>query len=127
MGPHPQFTSPIAWHTRLGEARAQAEAEGKLVLVVHGRRTCAGTRSLVERTLSKEEIAGLVRERFVALASDADAAEPEVAALVDGAPVRAPTPVCLYVTAAGVVRHSTAGGRPPAVLVNDMLQACARR
>jgi hypothetical protein len=33
--------------------------------------------------------------------------------------------VCIYLSAAGRVLLSTAGGRPPAVLLNDMMQALA--
>jgi hypothetical protein len=127
MGPHPHFTSPIAWHTQLADALADARALGRRVFAVHGRATCGGTRALVERTLSKEELRDYLAQHFVALASDADRAEPELATLVAGLPRREPTPVCLYLAPDGRVLFSTAGGRPPAVLLNDMLEAVSKR
>jgi hypothetical protein len=127
MGGHPYFTSPVEWHVRLDEALAEAKASGKRVFLQFGRLTCSGTRALVERTLAKDEVAEYLAQHFVALASDADHAEPRVAELVAGLPRTGPTPVCAYLDAEGRVLHSTAGGRPPAVLLNDMLTAVSKR
>ncbi len=124
-GRHPFFTSSISWFTELDEARREAESRKLRLFVAHGHRHCAGTRALVERTLAKEELEEFVNQHFVAVASDSDATPPELAAIVAGLPKREPTPVCIYLSAAGRVLLSTAGGRPPAVLLNDMMQALA--
>ena len=41
--------------------------------------------------------------------------------------VKAPTPLIIYVAVDGRVMGSTAGGRPPAVLLNDMLGATSKK
>jgi hypothetical protein len=124
---HPLFLSPLGWHAQLSEAQAEARALDRLVFIVHGRQSCGGTRALVEKTLAKDEIAQMVTERFVTVASDADQPNEVVLGLVDTLPVKTPTPLCLYVTFDLRILHSTAGGRPAAVLLNDMLQACSKR
>ncbi len=124
---HPWFTSALLWHTQLDDAIADARASGRRLMLVVGRATCNGTRGLVERTLAKEELEQFTRERLVPVAADADALEPRVAELVATLPVRAPTPLIVYVAADGRVLQSTAGGRPPAVLLNDMLGATSRK
>jgi Protein of unknown function, DUF255 len=126
-GRHPYFTSPLAWHDALGDALAAARDGDKRVFLVHGRQTCGGTRAMVERTLAKEELTEYVLTHFVALASAAETTAPDVEALLAALPKREPTPVCIYLASDGRVLHSTAGGRPPAVLLNDMLEAVSRR
>jgi hypothetical protein len=49
-----------------------------------------------------------------------------VAEIVGTLPVRAPTPLIAYLSVDGRVLGSTAGGRPPAVLLNDMLGATTK-
>jgi thioredoxin-related protein len=127
MAQHPWFTSGLQWHTRLDEALADAQASGKRLMLVVGRATCAGTRALVERTLAKEEIEEFTREKFTLVAADLDALEPRAAEIVASVPVKAPTPLIIYVAVDGRVMGSTAGGRPPAVLLNDMLGATSKK
>ncbi len=124
-GRHPYFTSPIAWFTDLDEAKRAATERGQRVMLAWGRPLCAGTRALVERTLAKEELVEYVAAHFVALAADADAAPADVAAIVAALPKREPTPVLAYLAPGGAVLHSTAGGRPAAVLLNDLMHAQA--
>lgn len=124
---HPWFTSALEFQPRLDDALGAAAAAGKRLFVVVGRAHCAGTRALVERTLAKEELEEFTRQKFVCVAADLDALEPRVAELVAAAPVKTPTPLCLYVAADGRLLASTAGGRPPAVLLNDMLGATAKK
>jgi hypothetical protein len=126
MAQHPWFSSALQWHTNLDEATA---AQKRLMLVI-GRATCGGTRALVERTLAKEEIEEFTRDKFTLVAADADAPElcgPRVREIFDALPVKAPTPVIVYLTVDGRVLSSTAGGRPPAVLLNDMLGATTKK
>lgn len=128
-GLHPYFHVYGAerWYGHLPEALAAARASGRKLLVVSGRPTCNGTRALVEKTISKEEIAEYLNVHFVALAVDAQAPEADVAALLAGLPRHEPTPVCAYLAADGRVVHSTAGGRPAAVFLNDMLEATVKK
>ena len=127
MAQHPWFSSALTWKTTLDPAIAEATAGGKRLMLVVGRATCAGTRALVERTLAKEELEEFVREKFVLVAADADAPEQRVAELVASLPVKTPTPLAIYLAVDGHVLLSTAGGRPPAVLLNDMLNATTRK
>lgn len=130
MAQHPWFSSALLWHTKLDGAIAEATSAHKRLMLVVGRATCAGTRALVERTLAKEELEEFVREKFVLVAADADAPElgdSRVAEIVAKLPVRAPTPLSIYLAVDGRVLLSTAGGRPPAVLLNDMLNATTRK
>ena len=127
MAQHPWFSSALFWHTDLDGAIAAATAAGQRLMLVVGRATCAGTRALVERTLAKEELEQFVREKLVLVAADADALAPRIAEMVGSLPVRAPTPLTIYLAVDGRVLVSTAGGRPPAVLLNDMLNATTRK
>jgi hypothetical protein len=127
MGRHPHFVSGLGWHTVLDDALAEATRDGKRLLVVVGRATCAGTRALVERTLAKEELEEYTLAHFVLLAAEADQPEPRVAEIVGALAVRSPTPLCIYLATDGRVLTSTAGGRPPAVLLNDMLGAASKK
>jgi len=122
-GRHPYFTSALSWFGDLDEARAAAAERGKRILIAHGHKHCSGTRGLVERTLAKEELTEFMDQHFLAVASDSESPSPAVAALLASLPKREPTPVCIYLSASGRVLLSTAGGRPPAVLLNDMMQA----
>ena len=124
---HPWFSSALDWHAHLDDALAYAGGAGKRLMLVVGRATCAGTRALVERTLAKEELEEFVREKFALVVADADALEPRVRELFDTLGTKAPTPVIVYLAADARVLASTAGGRPPAVLLNDMLNATTRK
>lgn len=127
MSQHPWFSSGLLWHTQLDDAIAEATASGRRLMLVVGRATCNGTRALVERTLAKEELEQFTREKFALVAADADQLEPGAREIVDALAVKAPTPLIAYLTAEGRVLAATAGGRPPAVLLNDMLGATTRK
>lgn len=127
MAQHPWFSSALGWHTTLDEAIGEATASGKRLMLVVGRATCGGTRALVERTLAKEELEQFTREKFALVAADADGLEPRAREIFDALAVKAPTPVIAYLSLDGRVLATTAGGRPPAVLLNDMLGATTRK
>lgn len=127
MPGHPHFSSALAWHTTFDAALADAVANQKRLMLVVGRQTCGGTRALVERTLSKEELEEFTPRHFALLAADSDALEPRVAEIVAQLPVKAPTPLIAYLAVDGRVLGATAGGRPPAVLLNDMLGATSKK
>jgi hypothetical protein len=123
---HPHFRSPIAWHATIAEARQAAERGGKRVFVQVGRGSCGGSRALVEKTVAKEEIAEFLLAHFECAAVDGDAegfGDPAAAALVAGLPRREPTPLCVYLASDGRLLHATAGGRPPAVFLTDLVEA----
>ena len=122
-GRHPHFVSPLFWHASLAEGLAAARESGRAVLLVVGRQSCGGSRALVEKTSAKEEILEYLDAHYVCVAGDADAPEPAVAALVAQTAQHDRTPLCLYLSADGRLLHSTAGGRPPAVFLSDLLEA----
>jgi hypothetical protein len=126
MAGHPHFASALSWHRRLADALAEARVSGRRIFVQHGQARCAASRAMVEKVLAKDELAEYVAANYVLCASDALAPEPEVAALLAALPKREPTPVCLYLDATGRLLSSTAGGRPAAVLLNDLVLAHAR-
>ena len=127
MAQHPWFSSGLVWSTKLDDAIAEATAGDKRLMLVIGRATCGGTRALVERTLAKEELEQFTREKFALVAADADQLEPRARELFDALPVKAPTPLIAYLAVDGRLLTSTAGGRPPAVLLNDMLGATTKK
>jgi thioredoxin-related protein len=122
-GRHPHFVSPLVWHSSLAEGLVAARESKRAVLLVVGRQSCSGSRALVERTIAKEEIHEYLDSHYVCVAGDADVPEPAVAALVARMPQHDRTPLCLYLSAQEELMHSTAGGRPPAVFLSDLLEA----
>ena len=126
MAGHPHFRSPIEWLPTIAAAKERAAREGKRVFVQVGRGTCGGSRALVEKTVAKEEIAEFLLQHFACAAVDADAegyGDPAAAELVAQLPRREPTPLCVYLDAGGRLLHATAGGRPPAVFLTDLVEA----
>lgn len=77
---HPHFDDrgTLSWHTKFDDALAQARAEKKLVFIEMGREACGQCRTLVQGVVPRPEIAPLLQEHFVALASDADETEDAV-------------------------------------------------
>jgi hypothetical protein len=122
-GRHPQFLSPLLWHASLAEGVVAARESQRAVLLVVGRQSCAGSRTLVEKTIAKEEILEYLDAHYVCVAGDAVSPEPAVAALVARMPQHDRTPLCLYLSAQEELMHSTSGGRPPAVFLSDLLEA----
>ena len=122
-GRHPHFVSPHFWHTTLADGLVDARESKRAVLLVVGRQSCGGSRALVEKTIAKEEIHEYLDAHYVCVASDADAPEPAVAALIAQMAQHERTPLCLYVSADEKLLHSTSGGRPAAVFLSDLLEA----
>jgi uncharacterized protein DUF255 len=128
-GRHPHFNDrrAVFWYRTLAEGLAEAARAERRVFVQVGRQSCGGSRALVEKTMLKDEIAEYVNAHFVAVAADADAPDPDVLALLPSLPRREPTPLCIYLAADSRVLHSTAGGRPAAVFLQDMTEAVGRK
>ncbi|MHC5211872.1 MAG: thioredoxin family protein [Planctomycetota bacterium] len=83
MRTHPHFDDrgTLDWHTRYEEALADAKQGDKLVFIEMGRLQCGQCRSLVESVVPGKAVSALLREHFVAVASDADATEDPVVEL----------------------------------------------
>jgi hypothetical protein len=128
VGRHIHFDdrAAVPWHKTLASALAQAALKSKCVWVQIGRADCGGSRALIERVLPKEEISEALRAGFVCVCSDEKALDPDVAERLAALPRREPTPLCIYLDAAGHVLYSTVGGRPPAVFLRDLTEAEAR-
>ena len=123
---HPYFDCPVPFLTDLPTALDAARQQARPVRVVYGGERCAATRSLLEKTMCKDEVAEMASEQFVALAADNRPTSEPIEALLRTLPKREPTPVCIYLAPTGEVLLSTVGGRPPAVMMNDMMQARAK-
>lgn len=93
--------------------------------MVVGAERCVATRAFVEKTLCKDEVVELLEQGFVPVCA-VSLDDPMLAEWLPQLPKREPTPVCLYLSPDGALLLSTVGGRPPAVLMNDMLQATRR-
>jgi hypothetical protein len=122
MSGHPFLDHPLRWSTTLDAAFAAARARNTAVMVVVGPERCVGTRAFVEKTLCKDEVVEMVAEGFEPLTL-VSIDDPSLEALVATLPKREPTPVCLYLSSKGELLLSTIGARPPAVVMNDMMQA----
>lgn len=77
---HPHFDDhgTLDWHTRYADAMAQAKRENKTLFIEMGRELCSQCRTLVQSTVPRPDVAPLLQQHFVALASDADEPEDEV-------------------------------------------------
>ncbi len=77
---HPHFNDrgTLAWHATFDEALAAAKRDGKLVFIEMGREQCSNCRSLVESVVTQANVAKLLQDGFVAVASDIDDPEPAV-------------------------------------------------
>ena len=74
---HPHFDDggTLDWHTSYAEALEKASAEGKIVFIEMGRELCSQCRTLVQSIVPMEGVSRVLKDNFVALASDADAPE----------------------------------------------------
>jgi thioredoxin 1 len=77
---HPHFDDKgtLSWHTRFKDALAEARAENKHLFIEMGREACGQCRTLVQSVVPRPDIAPILQQHFVALASDADDTEDEV-------------------------------------------------
>ncbi len=81
--PHPHFDDrgTLSWLTSLAEAKVRAQAENKKIFIEFGREQCSQCRSLVETVVPRPDVGPTLQKHFIAVAADADQAEPEVLAL----------------------------------------------
>ena len=74
MNKHPHFDDKgtLDWHEDWEEALAAAQRDGKKVFIEMGRELCSNCRTLVQSIVPRPAVAELLKQGFVALASDAD-------------------------------------------------------
>lgn len=115
--PHPHFDDrgTLDWHTRYADALAQARREKKHVFVELGREACGQCRTLVQSIVPRPDVAPLLQQHFVAVASDADDTEravEEVAMELEDATM---LPFVLFVDADGKFLDGFSGAVNPAL------------
>ncbi|MCB9897688.1 MAG: thioredoxin family protein [Planctomycetes bacterium] len=127
MGRHPHFDDKgtLDWHTSYRDALAAARSEGKRVFIEMGREQCGNCRTLVSAIVPQPAPSRMLKEHFVALASDADDPEPEIIELVsehlaDGMML----PFVLFVDADGRFLGGSHGALRPDVFLS-MLESAA--
>ena len=131
--PHPHFDDrgTLDWHTSWSEALRTARAQKKLVFVEFGRELCGNCRALVQNVVPHPQVAPLLQERFVALASDCDDPEEAVAALAEALPDAMMLPFALFADADGRFLGGTEGAQSAsgflAVLEGVLASANAQR
>lgn len=110
--PHPHFDDKgtIDWEPRFADAMARAKREGRLIFVEFGREACGQCRALVQSTVPRPEIAALLQQHFVAVASDCDDPEPEVLDLAMHLEDAMMLPFVLFADADGQFLEGSSGG-----------------
>jgi hypothetical protein len=104
----------------LSEALAAGRERGRPVMLVATRHSCGASRAVVEKQLAKEELSEYVEANLVLVAVDLDESHDAVGVLIQ---LQGSTPLIAYLDGDGKRLLSTAGGRPAAVLLNDMVEA----
>lgn len=109
--PHPTFDDrgTLHWHRELRYALEAAALAKKPLFIDVGREACSQCRTLVERIVPHPEIAPLLQEHFVALASDVDDPEDEVLELAQEIPDAYMLPFVIFTDAEGRMLHGTSG------------------
>ena len=113
--PHPHFDDKgtLTWHTRWASALAAAKAEKKLVFIEMGRELCSQCRALVQGVVPHPEVAPMLSQHFVALASDADDPEAEVLALANELEDAYMLPFVMFADADGKFLAGSSGATNP--------------
>jgi thioredoxin-related protein len=120
--PHPHFDDrgTLHWHARWSDALAQAAREDKLVFVEFGREACGLCRALVQSVVPRPDVASLLQQHFVALASDCDDPEDEVVALAEHLRDATMLPFVLFADARGTFLGGSSGAVQPASFVRTL-------
>ncbi len=121
---HPHFDDrgTLDWETSLHAAMARAKADGRLIFIEFGREACSQCRSLVQNVVPRPQVAALLRQHFVAMASDCDDPEPEVEELAMKLEDAMSLPFVIFADASGQFLEGSSG----AVSAGD-LQATLER
>ncbi len=120
--PHPHFDDrgTLDWHTRFAEALEQAKREGKHLFVEMGREACGQCRSLIQAVVPRPDVAPLLVEHFVALASDADDTESIVEDLAMNLEDAMVLPFVLFVDGDGKFVDGFAGAVNPVLFASTL-------
>lgn len=113
--PHLHFDDKgtLDWHTTLADALASAARDGKKVFIDIGREACSQCRTLVQNVVPHPEIAPLLQQGFVALASDCDDPEDEVIALAQNLEDAYMLPFVVFADAQGNFLGGSSGAVNP--------------
>lgn len=109
--PHPHFDDrgTMSWETRYAEALQRARREKKRVFIEMGREACGQCRTLVQSVIPRPDVAPLLQQHFVALASDADETEEDVLKLAYELEDAYMLPFVLFVDADGKFIEGSSG------------------
>ncbi|MBI5431694.1 MAG: thioredoxin family protein [Planctomycetes bacterium] len=112
---HPHFDDQgtLDWYTTWADAAAAAKRENKLVFIDMGRELCSQCRTLVQSVIPHPQVAPVLKERFVALASDADETESEVIALAENLDDAYMLPFVIFADPSGKFLGGTSGATNP--------------
>ena len=101
--PHPHFDDhgTLDWHTHWSTALEAARAANKLVFIEFGREQCGNCRALVQGVVPHPEVAVMLQQHFIALASDCDVPEEQVSALAEQLPDAMMLPFAIFADAQG--------------------------
>ena len=118
LRPHPHFNDrgTLQWQTRYQDALQLAKAANKPIFIEFGREQCSQCRSLVEIVIPRPDVAPLLQQHFVALASDCDECEDEVMALAAQIEDAYMLPFVILADAHGKFLAGTSGVVAPASL-----------
>ncbi len=109
--PHPHFDDrgTLDWNTRWKDALATAKTGNKLVFVEFGRELCGQCRALVQTVVPRPDVAPLLQQHFVAVASDCDDPEDEVIALAEKLEDAQMLPFVLFADSNGCFLEGSSG------------------
>jgi thioredoxin-related protein len=107
--PHPHFDD----QGTLDDALKSAAREGKRVFIEIGREACSQCRALVQGVVPHPQIAPLLQQGFVALASDCDDPEEEVLALAQNLEDAYMLPFVVFADAQGNFLSGSSGALNP--------------
>ena len=125
--PHPHFNDrgTLDWKTSFKDAFAAAQPGKKRLFIEFGRELCGQCRSLVQAVVPRPDIAPLLQEHFIALASDCDDPEPEVEELAQHIPDAMMLPFVILADHKGQFLEGWSGSVPPDVLKKMLERALA--
>ncbi|MBI1380595.1 MAG: DUF255 domain-containing protein [Planctomycetaceae bacterium] len=113
---HPHFDDKgtLDWETHFRDAMARAKREKRLLFIEFGRLACGQCRALVQSVVPRADIAPLLQQHFVALASDCDDPEAEVEELAMKLEDAMMLPFVLFADANGQFLEGSSGAVSPA-------------
>ena len=126
---HPHFDDrgTLEWTGSFSLGQAQARREHKLIFIEFGREQCSQCRNLVQNVIPRPEVAALLKQHFVAVASDCDDAEPEVEAIAMNLSDATMLPFVMVTDAEGRFLHGSSGGVDAQTLVRTLERLVAQR